>query len=185
MEDNAILELYRARSERAVRETEKKYGPYCYRIAYNILSCREDSQECVNDTYLAAWNTIPPKAPAVLAAYLGKLTRNISLDCWKRRSACKRGGGELVLALEELGECVTDGQTPETVCARKETARFINGFLQTLPETERRVFLCRYWYLERSAEIAGCLGCSETKVRSMLHRTRKKLRAAMDKEGLL
>ena len=103
MDDKAILELYRTRSDRAIKETASKYGAYCYRIAYNILSCREDSQECVNDTYLAAWNTIPPKAPAILSTYLGKLTRYISLDRWKRRNAYKRGGGEVALALEELG----------------------------------------------------------------------------------
>ena len=97
MDDKANLELYRARSDQAIKETSAKYGSYCYRIAYNILSCREDSQECVNDAYLAAWNTIPPKAPAILSTYLGKLTRYISLDRWKRRNAYKRGGGEVAL----------------------------------------------------------------------------------------
>ena len=184
MDDKAILELYRARSDRAIQETQKKYGGYCYRIAYNILSCREDSQECVNDAYLAAWNTIPPKAPAVLSTYLGKLTRNVSLDRWKLRNAYKRGGGEVVLALEELGECITDGNTPEKVYEKRELAVFVNRFLQTLPESERRVFLCRYWYLETTQSIAKCCGFSETKVRSMLHRIRKKLRTAMEKEGL-
>jgi len=184
MDDKAILELYRARSDRAIKETSDKYGAYCYHIAYNILSCREDSQECVNDAYLAAWNTIPPKTPAVLSTYLGKLTRNISLDRWKRRNAYKRGGGEVTLALDELGECITDGNTPEKTYEQKELAIFFNRFLQTLSETERRVFLCRYWYLEPTGSIAQCCGFSETKVRSMLHRTRKKLRTAMEKEGL-
>ena len=184
MDDKAILELYRTRSDRAIKETASKYGAYCYRIAYNILSCREDSQECVNDTYLAAWNTIPPKAPAILSTYLGKLTRYISLDRWKRRNAYKRGGGEVTLALEELGECITDGNTPEKTYEQKELAVFFNRFLQTLSETERRVFLCRYWYLEPTGSIAKCCGFSETKVRSMLHRIRKRLRTAMEKEGL-
>ena len=185
MEDEAILQLYRTRSEAAIRETSKKYGAYCYRIAYNILSCREDSQECVNDAYLAAWNTIPPKSPAVLATYLGKLTRYISLDRWKRRSAYKRGGGEVVLALEELGECIPADSGTESTYEKKETAAFINRFLQKLPETERRVFLCRYWHLEPVGSIAECFGMSESRVRSMLHRIRKKLRAAMEKEGLV
>jgi len=184
MDDKAILELYRARSDRAIKETYAKYGAYCYRIAYNILSCREDSQECVNDAYLAAWNTIPPKAPAILSTYLGKLTRNIALDRWKRRNAYKRGGGEVTLALEELGECVTDGNTPERIYGQKEFAAFFNRFLQSLSETERNVFLCRYWYLEPTGSIAKESGFSETKVRSMLHRIRKKLRTAMEKEGL-
>ena len=184
MDDKAILELYRTRSDRAIKETASMYGAYCYRIAYNILSCREDSQECVNDTYLAAWNTIPPKAPAILSTYLGKLTRYISLDRWKRRNAYKRGGGEVALALEELGECITDGNTPEKICEQKELAVFFNRFLQSLSETERRVFLCRYWYLEPTANIAKGCGFSDTKVRSMLHRIRKRLRTAMEKEGL-
>lgn len=185
MDDKEILELYRERSDQAIRETEKKYGSYCYRIACNILSCREDSQECVNDAYLAAWNTIPPKAPAILCTYLGKLTRYISLDRWKRRNAAKRGGGEVALALEELGDCISDANTPEKAYEKKELAVFFNRFLQSLSETERRVFLCRYWYLESTISIAKCCGFSDTKVRSMLHRIRKKLRTAMEKEGLL
>lgn len=185
MDDKEILKLYRERSDRAIRETEKKYGSYCYRIAYNILSCREDSQECVNDAYLAAWNTIPPKAPGILATYLGKLTRYISLDRWKLRNAYKRGGGEVALALEELGDCVSDGNTPEQEYEKKELAAFFNRFLLGLSDTERRVFLCRYWYLEPTGSIGACFGFSDTKVRSMLHRIRKKLRTAMEKEGLL
>ncbi len=184
MDDTEIIELYRSRSAQAINETSAKYEAYCYRIAYNILSCREDSQECVNDAYLAAWNTIPPKSPAILSAYLGKLTRNVSLDRWKRRNACKRGGGEVALAMEEMGECITDGDTPEKTYEKKELAAFFNRFLQTLAETERKIFLARYWYFEPTGSIAKCFGFSETKVRSMLHRIRKRLRTAMEKEGL-
>ena len=112
MEDNAIIDLYWARSENAISQTAVKYGGYCYAIAYHILESPEDSEESVNDTYLAAWNTMPPKRPNVLSAFLGKITRYISLDRWKRRSASKRGGGQTTLALEELEECVSGGENP-------------------------------------------------------------------------
>lgn len=185
MDDQAILDLYFARSEAAITQTDAKYGGYCYSIAYHILFDREDSEECVSDAYLAAWNNIPPRRPSVLAAFLGKLTRYISINRWKKRSACKRGGGEMDLALEELGDCVSGGLDPEQQHTYKETIRAFRRFLDTLPETERRVFLRRYWYLDSIREIGQRFGFSESKVKSMLYRTRKKLRTQLDKEGLL
>lgn len=184
MDDNAIIELYWARSENAISETAVKYGGYCFSIAYNILSNREDSEESVNDTYLAAWNTIPPRHPSVLATFLGKMTRYISLDRWRRRSTAKRGGGEVPLALEELDDCIASGESVEQAYENKELLRCVNRFLDTLPETERRVFLCRYWYLDSIPDIAGRFGFSQSKVTSMLHRTRGKLRQELEKEGL-
>lgn len=109
MEDQGIIALYFERSEQAIEETDKKYGKYCYSIAYNILSNREDSEESVNDTYLAAWNTIPPRKPSYLNAFLAKITRYISIDRWRKNSTKRRGGGQIILALEELGECVSSG----------------------------------------------------------------------------
>lgn len=185
MEDIQIIQLYFSRSETAIVETDKKYGPYCYSISYNILSDREDARECVSDTYLAAWRAIPPRQPKILATFLGKITRNLSIDRWRGYNRQKRGGGEVVLALEELGDCVADPQNVETQMERKQLARVFNRFLVELPETERRVFLCRYWYLDPVATIAGYFGFTESKVTSMLHRTRKKLRIALEKEGLL
>ena len=185
MDDSAIIELYFERSEAAIVQTDEKYGPYCYSIAYHILTDREDAEESVSDTYLAAWNNIPPRRPNVLSTFLGKLTRYISINRWKKRSACKRGGGEMDLALEELGECVSDGLDVEQQYAYKETIRAFRRFLDTLPETERRVFLRRYWYLDSTREISQRFGFTESKVKSMLHRTRKKLRAQLEKEGLL
>lgn len=184
MDDKGIVDLYFARSEDAIRETAAKYGGYCYTISYNILSSREDAQECVNETYLAAWNSIPPQKPAILAAFLGKVSRYISLDRWKSRSRVKRGGGELPLCLEELAECVSGKESIEDAVIRKEVLAGINRFLGTLPETERRVFLCRYWYLAPVAEIADRFGFSQSKVASMLHRTRGKLNDYLQKEGL-
>lgn len=183
MDDDAIIALYWDRSETAITETDAKYGGYCYHIAYNILSNAGDSEESVNDTYLAAWNTIPPRHPSVLATFLGKLTRYISLDRWKRRSAAKRGGGQVTLALDELEECLTEGESAEEAYSRKELLRRINGLLDTLPETERRVFLCRYWYLDSVADIGERFGFSQSKVTSMLHRTRQKIKKQLEKEG--
>ncbi len=185
MDDQAIVDLYFARSEAAIQQTDAKYGPYCYSIAYHILTNNEDAEESVSDTYLAAWNNMPPRRPSVLATFLGKLTRYISLNRWKHRSAQKRGGGEMPLALEELGECVAGNGDVETQFARKETIRAFRRFLDTLPETERRVFLRRYWYLDSNAEICQRFVFSESKVKSMLFRTRKKLHEALEQEGLL
>ena len=184
MDDNAIMDLYWARSEKAISETAARYGKYCYAIAYNILSNREDSEESVNDTYLAAWNNMPPKRPSLLGAFLGKLTRYISLDRWKQRSRQKRGGGEITLCLEELEDCVSGQESTEDALIRRETIASVNRFLDRLTETERRVFLCRYWYLEPVADIANRFGFTQSKTASMLHRIRGKLNQQLAKEGL-
>lgn len=182
MEDQKIIDLYWQRSEQAIQETDSKYGGYCYSIAYNILTNREDSEESVSDTYLAAWRAMPPKRPGILSAFLGKITRHLSIDRWRRRTAEKRGG-EIVLALEELEDCISDGLSAEDAVQKKELTVFINRFLDALPETERNVFLCRYWYVDGVQDIADTLGFSVSKVNSMLHRTRQKLRRALEREG--
>ena len=162
MDDKAILDLYWSRSEQAISETDTKYGAYCFTIAYNILSNREDSEESVSDTYMAAWNSMPPKRPAVLSAFLGKMTRYISLDRWKKRSRLKRGGGEMELCLEELQNCVSGQESTEDTVIRKDTISAVNRFLDSLSETERKIFLCRYWYLESVKDIAERFGFSPT-----------------------
>lgn len=182
MDDKGILDLYWSRSERAISETAGKYGAYCYTIANNILSSREDAEESVNDTYLAAWNSMPPKRPSCLPAFLGKITRYISLDRWKQRSRLKRGGGEVTLCLEELEGCLSGKESLEDALIRKETLASVNRFLAALPETERKVFLRRYWYLDPVAQIAERFGFSQSKVHSMLHRTREKLGKHLKKE---
>ena len=184
MDDSAIIELYFDRSEQAILETDKKYGGYCYSIAYNILSNREDSEESVSDAYLAAWNTIPPRRPNFFSAFLGKLTRHISIDRWRKLGAKKRGGGEITLALEELETCV-DVHNTENTFERKELTRVLNQFLSALPEPERNVFVCRYWYLDSIQAISEYSGFTRSKVTSMLHRTRGKLRSLLEKEGYL
>ena len=184
MEDHAIIELYWERSEDAISKTAAKYGGYCYTIAYNILSNNEDAEESVNDTWLAAWNTMPPRRPKLLAAFLGKMTRYISLDRWKNRTARKRGGGEVPLVLEELEECISGEDSVEKEYLQKEFAKSLNQFVENLPDVERKVFLCRYWYMDSIETIAERFGFSESKVASMLHRTRGKLRKMLEQEGI-
>ena len=183
MDDKHIVDLYFCRDEEAIAQTDRKYGRYCYAIAYNILTNQEDAEESVNDTYVTAWNAIPPRRPSVLATYLGKITRHISIDRWRARHACKRGGGEVPLALEELKDCVAGLQNLETDYERKEIVRAYVRFLDALPVTERRVFLCRYWYVESIETIADKFGFSQSKVKTMLHRTRAKLRKQLAQEG--
>lgn len=183
MDDQGIVDLYFARNEDAIVQTDRKYGHYCYTIAHNILTNREDAEESVSDTYLAAWKSIPPSRPAILSTFLGKLTRNFSITRWRERSAAKRGGGELTLALEELGECVAGMEDVELEYERKEIIRCYIAFLDALPVTERRVFLCRYWYVESVESIAEKFGFSQSKVKTMLHRTRAKLRRQLAEEG--
>lgn len=184
MEDNQIIDLYFARSEQAIQETDTKYGGYCYSIAYNILTNQEDAEESVSDTYLSAWNAIPPRRPSLLAAFLGKVTRNISLDRWRKYRAFKRGGGQVEIALEELKDCVSGEASAEEKAIRREILASLNKFLETLNDVERNIFLCRYWYLDSIAEIAEKSGFSDSKVKSMLHRIRKRLNAHLEKEGL-
>lgn len=185
MDDQAIVELYWNRSEHALSETSAKYGKYCYSIAYNILENSEDADESVNDTYLAAWGTIPPNRPAILSTFLGKLTRRISIDCLRKRTADKRGGGEVTLVLDELEDCIAGKQNVENAYIHKELTEAINCYLDALTWMERNIFLCRYWYLDPIADIASNFGLSQSKVASMLYRLRKKLRLQLEKEGYL
>lgn len=183
MEDKRIVALYWSRSEMAIAETDRKYGNYLSSISYNILASQEDARECVNDTYYDAWNAMPPHRPSVLPTFLGKITRRIAVDRWRRKNAEKRGGGEVVLALEELEECVSGTGGVEEEVERRELVRLFNKFLNTLPAAERRVFLCRYWYLDSVEAIARQFGFSRSKTASMLYRTRAKLRAVLEEEG--
>jgi len=185
MDDTQIVELYWARKESAIEETEAKYGSYCYSIAQNILQNQDDAEESVNDTWLNAWNSMPPHRPSVLSTFLGKLTRRISIDKWRRTTAKKRGDGQLPLVLAELEDCISDGKSIEEETERKLLAEVIAAFVKGLPETEQKVFLCRYWYMDSVNSIASRFRFSESKVKSMLFRTREKLRVRLEKEGLV
>ena len=184
MEDRKIVDLYWQRDENATPETAAKFGGYCRTIAYNILSDAEDAEECLNDTWLRAWNTMPTNRPAKLAPYLGKLSRWISLTRLREKTSLKRGGGETELVLDELAEAVDSGADVEKAVELKELNAALRRFLKSLGETERQVFLARYWFIASIAEIAEKFGFSESKVTSMLHRTRKKLLAYLKEEGL-
>lgn len=185
MEDSQIIALYFTRSEQAIQETDRKYGPYCFQIANGILSNPEDGEECVSDTYMTAWKSIPPNRPARLAPFLGKITRHIALDRWRRRFARKRGGGEVQLALEELEDCVPVKDTPEDALCRKEFREGLNRFLGSLPEQERIIFVSRYWYLRSVREISQKTGLPEGNIKTRLFRTRSKLRTFLSEEELL
>ena len=185
MDDQSIIELFWNRSEDAISEANGKYGRFCYRIAYNILSSPEDAEESVSDALLSAWNAIPPRRPKLLAPFLGRITRNLAIDRLRTRNRDKRGGGEAALALEELEEVVGGSESPESAALQKELADSINRFLDQLPRTERSVFLLRYWYVEPIADIADKTGFSPSKVTSMLHRIRGNLKKQLIKEELL
>ena len=185
MRDTEILDLYWKREERAIAESQRSYGKYCYSIAWHILYDREDSDECVNDTWLRAWNAIPPKRPGKLALFLGTITRNLSLDRWKEKHTMKRGNGEMTLALDEMAECVPDARSTEDAVEAAELERMMNEFLRTLPEKECNIFLRRYWYVEEYSEIARRYGMKLNTVKTSLFRTRARLRAYLEREGVV
>ena len=184
MNDVQIVDLFWQRSERAIPETDRKYGGYCQAIAYNICGSREDAEECVNDTWLGAWNAMPDARPAQLPPFLGAITRRAAIDSYRRAHRAKRGGGQTALALEELGECVPAPDGVERELEAAELRRALDAFVAALPETERKMFVARYWFLAPVAEIADRLGCSEGRVKTALYRTRGRLRAYLREEGL-
>lgn len=184
MEDKLIIELYVSRSQEAVSNTAEKYGAYCYKIAYNILSNNEDSEESVNDTYLSAWNSIPPDIPRCLKSFLGSVVRNLSFKKYRSRTAQKRGEGQVALALHELSDCIPSSDTVDTMIDNMELANLLNSFLDNLKSLDRRIFVKRYWYLCPVSDIAKEFGFTDSKVKSNLHRTRKKLRTYLEREGV-
>ena len=185
MEDTQIIELYWQKNENAISESTNKYGAYCFTIADNILHNTEDSEECVNDTWLRAWNAIPPKRPGRLALFLGTITRNLALDRWKEKHTMKRGNGEMMLALDELAECLNGGTDTETAYEAKELQQCIRHFIRSLPERDGNVLVRRYFFVEPVADIAKRYGLTENNVMVILSRTRRKLKAHLLKEGYL
>ena len=184
MKDTEIVELYWQRSERAVEESERKYGAYCRSVAYNILESGEDAEECVNDTWLSAWNAMPTERPHLLSTFLGRITRNLAISITRAKNRVKRGGGELPLALEELGDCIPSDLDVERSYESKEFRRAIGAFVASLSETEQKAFVARYWYMASVKEIAERLSFSESKTKSMLFRLRNRLRDDLKEEGL-
>lgn len=183
MEDKKIVELYWERDESAIKETDKKYGKYCHGIARNILHSELDAEECVNDTYLKSWESMPPHRPQRLSAFLGKITRNLALNRYIHDRAQKRSGfTELVF--DEVAELIPDPHGQNEADDEEAIADAINGFLETLPERNRIIFVRRYWYMSPIADIAADLGISEGNVKVILLRSRRKLKDHLDKEGI-
>ena len=183
MEDARIIELYNERDERAIVETEKSYGGYCFVIAKNILSDDGASEECVNDTWLTLWGLIPPEVPRCLRAFCGKITRNLALVAYNKATAAKRGGGQTALALDELDDCISPNCV-EREFEIKELAKVIDVFLRSLPEKECDIFVARYYFTYPTDEIAARFGMSENHVRTVLSRTRKKFAERLEKGAL-
>ena len=161
MEDEAIIDLFWQRSEEAIVQTDQKYGRYCRSVAYNILQNQDDCDECLNDTYLRTWNTIPPKRPTFLSAFLARITRNLALDRQKFFQAEKRGGGQIPLVLEELAECIPGGTDAEEILENKAITEALNRFLRSLPQRTWEIFMLRYWYLCSVNIIAESMALSE------------------------
>ena len=183
MEDEKIVSLYWERSEEAIRETEIKYDRYLFKIAQNILNDREDSRESVSDTYLAAWNSMPPHRPGVLSAYLAKLTRRISIDRFRYRTRQKREASEYTISLSELSECVSGDNSAEEIVNAKLLADCIGIYLRTQSDEARTAFLGRYYFLDSVREVAAYCGITESKCKTLLHRTRVGLKEYLRKEG--
>ena len=184
MDDNEIIDLYWARSQQAIAESERKYGAYCRTVARNILSRTEDAEECVNDTWLRAWNVMPPQRPALLQAFFGRLTRNLSLDRWRRDRAQKRGGSQVELALEELEDCLAARDRVDEAMDAQTTADLISGFVRGLAQQDRVLFVRRYWHLDDIQTLAKRMGMGQSQVKSRLHRIRQRLKAELEKEGV-
>lgn len=185
MDDAGIVELYWQRDETAITQTEEKYGRYLCRIARNILSDHEDSLESVNDTYLSAWESMPPHRPQTLRTYLVRITRQISIDRYRRKHSQKRGGSQYALSIDELNECVAGGSTPENDAELIALAGAISDFLRTRTAQARRMFVCRYYFADSIEDIAVYIGTTQSAVKSSLHRTRAALGEYLTREGFM
>ncbi len=185
MQDNEILALYFRRDETAIRETQLKYGAYCFQIAGRILKNRLDCEECLSDTWNRVWSTIPPLEPDSLRLYLAAIVRNLAFSRYRAQCAEKRGGTEVEAALDELAECIPAPGSPEETVMADELGQTINEFLGTLTARERTIFLRRYYFMESAREISGRCSLRESNVLTILSRTRKKLKQYLRQEGYL
>jgi len=184
MNDAEIIELYWSRSESAISETSNKYGGYCNTIAMNILHNHEDSEECVSDVFFGVWNSIPPEKPSLLKPFIGRITRNFALNKYKAYSAKKRGGGTVELLLSELEDCIPSWRNVEAEYEAGFVAGLISEFLSTAGKEQRLIFIRRYWYADKIAEISKRYGISENNIKSTLYRTRIRSKEYLEKEGI-
>ena len=183
MDDRALIDGLFARDDAALAALQNTYGGYCRAVAYNVLGSHEDAEETGNDAMNAAWNAIPPARPAVLRAYLGKLTRNLALKRVRFDGAQKRGGGEAAAVYEELDECLASSETVESAADADALRELLRDFVHRLPPAKRRVFLLRYWYFEPVPAIAKETGYSEAKITSQLYRLREQLKRTLTEGG--
>jgi len=184
MDDNAIVDLYWARSEDAILETDKKYGAYCRRVSYNILRDYSDAEECVNDTWLRAWNALPPQRPMRLQVFLARIARNLSLDRWEYAHTKKRGGGQTAVLLSELSDCIPAPGSVEQELDDRALPEAISCWLRQQPVKYRVAFIRRYWYADCVERVAKRLGMTESGTKSLLHRLRRSLKAHLEQEGI-
>ena len=182
MNDGKIKDLFRNRDQNAIKETEQKYGNYCFATAMRVLNNKGDAEECVNDAYLATWNRIPPDDPSDLGAYVSKITRNLAVSRLRKQNAEKRGGGYTTQLFSELDECC--GSAEEAVL-QNELSTALKRFMKKLPGRDRDIFLCRYYLAYPVSEIADRCGCDEDYVYTVLSRVKKKLKSMFEKEGLV
>lgn len=183
VEDKNIVDLYWNRKDSAIVETSEKYGSYLFKISFNILYSKEDSEECVNDTYLKAWNSIPPNRPKLLKAFLGKITRNLSIDLY-RKNRTKGRSGEVEIAIEELEGVIPSGEDIFKTLDEKYLVEKINEFLERINRQDRKIFLLRYFYLHSSKDIEKLTDIKVSTINTILYRTRNKLRKHLEKEGI-
>lgn len=183
MEDEQIIKLYLKRSEKALEETQNKYGPYCYRIAKNILTVREDAEECVNDTWNLLWNKIPPMIPISLKAFLGKLVRDIAISQYRANHAKKRYGGIEVI-FDELEECIPSDFDVEENFDNQQLSDFLNHWLGELPREDRVLFIKRYYYGDAVKKLAKMIGCTENQMAQRMMKLRKKLKLFLFEKGV-
>lgn len=183
MEDAQIVALYFRRDEAAITETDRKYGPFCRRMAENILTLREDAEECVNDAYHAAWNAMPPQEPRSLRAFLGRIVRNLAISRWRAGRARKRYPG-MELMLSELDDCVPAGDPVEEAMDRRALSEAISSWLDGLPAEDRRLFVRRYWYGDAASDLARETGCTANQMAQRMLRLRRGLRQALEAEGV-
>lgn len=183
MEDKEIINLYWNRQEKAISETDKKYGKYCNTISFNILQNKEESKECVNDTYLKTWNSIPPQRPNILKVYIGRIARNLAINQYARKKAKKRDY-TLEIALEELNECISSNNNVEKESDYNELVKALNNFLSELSQDKRKIFLERYWYLYSIKEISYNNRISESNTKTLLLRIRSQLKDYLKEGGL-
>lgn len=184
MEDNQLIALYWARDESAIQETDRKYGAYCFKISMNILTSREDAEECVSDTWLRAWDTMPPEKPDSLRAYLGRIARNLSISLYRKLHAQKRFSGMETL-LSELDDCIPDNNSTESVLENQEITEALNRWLENLDARDRILFVRRYWYGDAARDLARAAGMTQGQLSGKMYRLREQLRHYLEQEGIL